>query len=254
MRSILATCVGLAPVLAWAPAVRAQTFVNGDFANGTLNGWTVVNTDNGVGAPGAVVTIDIDGPGPLTPSTAAAFMVGLLQFQPNSQGGIEMTQDLTLTGGQTYAFNFDWSVQRLASVGNDGGFYALIVDGAAVATHTVGSMSGTEPAFGHFSANYSPSTTGSYRVGLRITRAYQAPGELTSYVDNLTVAPVAGPCYANCDQSSAPPVLNANDFQCFLDRFAAGESYANCDASTGQPALNANDFQCFLDRFASGCR
>ena len=26
-------------------------------------------------------------------------------------------------------------------------------------------------------------------------------------------------CYANCDQSVAPPVLNANDFQCFLNQF-----------------------------------
>jgi hypothetical protein len=49
------------------------------------------------------------------------------------------------------------------------------------------------------------------------------------------------------------PVLNANDFQCFLNRFAAGESYANCDSSTAPPMLNANDFQCFLNKFAAGC-
>ena len=30
------------------------------------------------------------------------------------------------------------------------------------------------------------------------------------------------PCYANCDNSSAPPILNANDFQCFLNKYAAG--------------------------------
>jgi hypothetical protein len=60
-------------------------------------------------------------------------------------------------------------------------------------------------------------------------------------------------CYANCDESSAPPVLNANDFQCFLNRFASGESYANCDESSAPPVLNANDFQCFLNAFATGC-
>jgi hypothetical protein len=49
------------------------------------------------------------------------------------------------------------------------------------------------------------------------------------------------------------PVLNANDFQCFLNSFAAGASYANCDGSTVAPVLNANDFQCFLNAFASGC-
>ncbi|MBX3376212.1 MAG: hypothetical protein KF678_04330 [Phycisphaeraceae bacterium] len=61
------------------------------------------------------------------------------------------------------------------------------------------------------------------------------------------------PCYANCDASTGTPALTANDFQCFLNSFAAGEAYANCDASTGSPALTANDFQCFLNKFATGC-
>jgi hypothetical protein len=30
------------------------------------------------------------------------------------------------------------------------------------------------------------------------------------------------PCYANCDASTIAPVLNVNDFVCFLNRFAAG--------------------------------
>src|ERR1043165_5393537 len=62
-----------------------------------------------------------------------------------------------------------------------------------------------------------------------------------------------GGCYPNCDASTAPPVLNANDFQCFLNAFAAQASYANCDLSTADPVLNANDFQCFLNMFAAGC-
>jgi hypothetical protein len=60
-------------------------------------------------------------------------------------------------------------------------------------------------------------------------------------------------CYANCDNSTSPPILNANDFQCFLNEFAAGNSAANCDGSTSAPVLNANDFQCFLNKFAAGC-
>ena len=60
-------------------------------------------------------------------------------------------------------------------------------------------------------------------------------------------------CYANCDGSTAEPVLNVNDFSCFLQRFAAGDSYANCDGSTQVPVLNVNDFQCFLASFAAGC-
>jgi hypothetical protein len=60
-------------------------------------------------------------------------------------------------------------------------------------------------------------------------------------------------CYANCDGSTGAPSLTANDFQCFLNKFAMGDPYANCDGSTGTPALTANDFQCFLNKFAAGC-
>jgi hypothetical protein len=60
-------------------------------------------------------------------------------------------------------------------------------------------------------------------------------------------------CYANCDGSTTPPLLNVLDFGCFLNRFASGDSYANCDASTTPPVLNIQDFACFLNRFASGC-
>ena len=60
-------------------------------------------------------------------------------------------------------------------------------------------------------------------------------------------------CYPNCDGSTGQPLLTANDFSCFLTKFAAGDSYANCDGSTGLPLLTANDFACFLTKYAQGC-
>jgi hypothetical protein len=60
-------------------------------------------------------------------------------------------------------------------------------------------------------------------------------------------------CRANCDGSSTPPVLTANDFQCFLNQFSASSPEANCDGSSSPPILTANDFQCFLNAFAAGC-
>jgi hypothetical protein len=71
--------------------------------------------------------------------------------------------------------------------------------------------------------------------------------------DIRQIAATATLCQANCDNSSVPPVLNANDFQCFLNAFASGDLYANCDSSSVAPILNANDFQCFLNAFAAGC-
>ncbi len=60
-------------------------------------------------------------------------------------------------------------------------------------------------------------------------------------------------CYANCDCSTTAPVLTANDFQCFIDKYAAGSTLANCDGSTLSPILTANDFQCFINAYAGGC-
>jgi hypothetical protein len=65
--------------------------------------------------------------------------------------------------------------------------------------------------------------------------------------------PQPATCYPNCDASTTPPVLNINDFTCFLNAFAAGSPYANCDNSTLAPTLNILDFVCFLNTFAAGC-
>ena len=66
-------------------------------------------------------------------------------------------------------------------------------------------------------------------------------------------SPGSTPCYANCDASTLSPVLNVNDFSCFLNRYAAGNPAANCDGSTIAPVLNVNDFTCFINKYAAGC-
>jgi hypothetical protein len=72
------------------------------------------------------------------------------------------------------------------------------------------------------------------------------------YVDYTSIT-IARPCYANCDGSTAAPVLNVADFTCFLQKFSTGNPYANCDGSTTAPVLNVQDFTCFLQKFAVGC-
>jgi hypothetical protein len=73
----------------------------------------------------------------------------------------------------------------------------------------------------------------------------------------------AAGCYANCDGATSAPVLNVDDFTCFINAFAEAltwplflqrESYANCDQSTTPPVLNVDDFTCFINAFAQGCR
>jgi hypothetical protein len=77
-------------------------------------------------------------------------------------------------------------------------------------------------------------------------------GANQSNFDNVRLNAGTG-CYANCDGSTASPVLNVNDFICFQTKFAANDPYANCDGSTLAPILNVNDFVCFQQRFAGGC-
>jgi hypothetical protein len=97
------------------------------------------------------------------------------------------------------------------------------------------------------------------QFGLRSTLGQPAAGVLAGgqfrVAGGFLPAAAGGPaaCYANCDGSTAAPVLNVNDFQCFLNKYAQGDAYANCDGSTTPPILNVNDFQCFLNRYAQGC-
>jgi hypothetical protein len=99
-----------------------------------------------------------------------------------------------------------------------------------------------------------PPSTGIAELRLRVIARDQRFQNSSTADVAIAITPGSTPvCYANCDGSSAAPLLNVNDFTCFLNRFAAGESYANCDGSSAAPILNINDFTCFLNRFAAGC-
>ncbi|MBL9032745.1 MAG: choice-of-anchor J domain-containing protein [Phycisphaerae bacterium] len=100
-----------------------------------------------------------------------------------------------------------------------------------------------------------PASTGHAQVRVRVVAKDLRFQNSSSESGVFAITPGTWPatCYANCDGSTAAPVLNVNDFTCFLNAFAAGESYANCDGSTTPPVLNVNDFVCFQTRYAAGC-
>jgi hypothetical protein len=82
-------------------------------------------------------------------------------------------------------------------------------------------------------------------------------------VSSISFLPAgSGPCYANCDGSAVEPLLNVDDFTCFINEYASAQSlpheqqvtaYANCDGSTTAPVLNVDDFTCFINQYAQGC-
>jgi trimeric autotransporter adhesin len=89
-----------------------------------------------------------------------------------------------------------------------------------------------------------------------------AGGVLAERIARWRCDPHVPPCYPNCDGSTMPPILNVEDFTCFINEFAAAQSlppeqqvdhYANCDQSTTPPVLNVEDFTCFINAFAAGC-
>jgi trimeric autotransporter adhesin len=100
------------------------------------------------------------------------------------------------------------------------------------------------------------SAAGLYAAGAFTT----AGGQAAERIARWSCAPA--PCFANCDGSTVPPILNVEDFSCFINEFAQASQlpapqqllhYANCDLSTTPPVLNVEDFTCFINRFAAGC-
>ena len=147
-------------------------------------------------------------------------------------------------------------------VTNDGDVARWTAAGIATLNYTLAASTGFTAPAGAFQAN--PGASGNSHfitmptanlgpVSGTVTINSNSPDEPARIVLLVgSVIPVA--CYANCDESTTAPVLNVNDFTCFLNRYAAGDSYANCDNSTIAPILNVNDFACFLNLYAQGCR
>ncbi|MFN0134107.1 MAG: GC-type dockerin domain-anchored protein [Phycisphaerales bacterium] len=191
-------------------------------------------------------------------------------FTPSTQIGLTLRRALRLWDGSGFATIPD---ERLALTKNATTITTPIADPAncqAAGSLLVGVTSSTGRIHQHPAYELlAPADTGIYLAELEVWMG--APGQGTSrpvfillnqnepaatldaafaWAEANLPAPV---CYANCDNSTSPPVLNVNDFVCFLNAFASGSCAANCDGGTTPPVLNVNDFVCFQNRFAAGC-
>jgi hypothetical protein len=146
----------------------------------------------------------------------------------------------TTFGGQYLPAGSYFIVWDMSTVGTQ-----IVVDWAQGGSHAVG---GGQPDNAWL---WNPGGGWGYPNNLKKVPADLQGNGQTGVNFKLSGVPVT--CYANCDASTSAPVLNINDFQCFINAFAQGAAYANCDGSTVAPVLNVNDFQCFLNRFAAGC-
>ena len=188
--------------------------------------------------------------------------IQLFAFSMNYSGG--GGPGTSGTGTLTNHFGYTFTVNQAATYTLDGFFgsglpvlvsFSLTGPGVSIARDD---SDGNVIEFVGVTGTMQP---GSYTLKLEGTGtiAWTGPGGNGSGAGGqqplMTLKVTAGAaCYANCDGSTAAPILNANDFSCFLNAFANGNSYANCDESTVLPVLNANDFSCFLNAFAGGCQ
>jgi hypothetical protein len=258
--------LALAGTAVFAAAAHGQVFVNGDFASGDLSGWTLVPTPNGVTRVSEVLQFELVPGQPAV--NAAHFSVGQAATGGGEQG-IELTQPMTLVAGTAYDFGFNWAAIRYVGGNNlEGGVFSLIVDDQVLAMQAAGTTSAELWHYGRIDHQFIPPVSGTYLVGVRITRPFGVTAggpvaqNLRQIVGNFTPTGSSGACYANCDSSTVEPVLNVDDFTCFINEFASAQtlpyeqqvtSYANCDGSTVTPVLNVDDFTCFINRFAQGC-
>ncbi len=96
-----------------------------------------------------------------------------------------------------------------------------------------------------------PTATRNVRMELETQRTVGASSD--GFFDNLVVI-ISTPCYADCDTSTGPGVLDIFDFLCFGNRFSASHAYAcDCDLSTGPGVCDIFDFLCFGNAFDAGC-
>jgi len=81
--------------------------------------------------------------------------------------------------------------------------------------------------------------------------AFVISREQSLHVLDLSSCPA---CYADCDNSTGPGVLDLADYLCFQTSFLAAEPYAcNCDTGSGLAVCDVFDFLCFQDALAQGC-
>jgi hypothetical protein len=247
-------CLTTTAIIALANPATAQFVKNGTFETGTLDNWFFIADPNAEPLMTATVT-DFNG----------SLMFRLNPGHDGSGGwaGGRLEQRITLEERAIYAVSGSFHVQNLRGGTNqNGGRISVWLGSSQIFSTEIGPVPGNEVIHRPFSTTFRTETGGEYLLRITYARPWRNSNPISIYhwTDNLIVAYL--PCYANCDNSTASPRLNVEDFLCFISSFADALTlpqaeqlahYANCDESTSPPILNIDDFTCFLSRFAQGC-
>jgi hypothetical protein len=176
-----------------------------------------------------------------------------LYYSSSSDGGTTWTPNTALT--TQYDTSLGWPQNSDNSQHKMGDYFDMVADDVGTSIAFAATFNGEEDVYfmrlGDWDCNSNgiPDTIDLANGTLHDCNGNGVPDECERAAGII----VTCPCYANCDGSTTTPLLNVNDFTCFLQKFSLGDIYANCDGSTSVPTLNVADFTCFLQKFAGGC-
>jgi hypothetical protein len=183
-----------------------SALINGDFATGNLDGWSVFLTSNGnlgsaYGLPD-VVSFDVTGTG--VASSAARFQVGEAAYDPFTghtfQGG-GLLQTFNAVGGN-YLISADIAGQDASSFYNwTAGRFSLLVDGSSLAIVDFRQLNGGDVAPGQILRSSLTATLvlspGAHELRLEMTRDVLNGSSFAEtplqYLDNVKVTLVPEP-------------------------------------------------------------
>jgi hypothetical protein len=239
-------------VLAGSPSL-GQIILNGNFSSGTLDHWTFTADANAEPAMEAGVH---------------AFQESLMfRINPGHDGsggwaGGMLEQSVILDADSFHTLSGNLYIQNLRAGTNlNGGIIAISLGGRELFTTTVGEVPGRAIIHRPITITFRNRTAAPQVLRIRFARPWRNsdPVSIYHWAGHLALTPR---CYANCDDSATQPILNIEDFTCFIASFTAAralpaaaqaEHYANCDDSTTEPILNVDDFLCFIGQLAAGC-
>lgn len=229
---------------------------------GTLRGTGVIRADGGAGAnSGGNSHAGGGGGGRIAVYTCNREMP-LSQITANGGTGWQSGQPGSIDFGTTFVTVHGGPVGGTFSPGS---IIVLNAEGAPEATSFVWRRNGLALVNGPSSGGGMISGQGTRTLTISNIGAFDS-GRYDCVVEHscgTTFSTPANLCYGNCDSSLVSPVLNVDDFTCFINTFASAQSlphseqvvsYANCDKSQVAPVLNVDDFTCFINVFAQGCQ
>jgi PEP-CTERM motif len=165
----------------------ADTITNGNFADGTLAGWTVFTTSNGTDGAGLPNVMPFTTT-PVGTSDAAHFNVGEVNFNFTQQGG-GLFQTINAPASGSYTLTENFASQDNVGKNVDAGTFSILIDGVTVASDDLGSFAMAGQLLrGSFNETF-VLTAGSHVFETEITRHFLSTGPTTpdEYIDNISL-------------------------------------------------------------------